>query len=134
MFGRGTMLSRWRGRKARLRNEHGLAMVEYAPILAVIALALFFSVSYFGPYVANHLGIAALSVEYGDYVAGECPSGGYILTLDDDDALDKKNGRPVNVNGDDYLCDKDVPGDPGNDNTDQNHNVKDNNNYPWDGG
>jgi Flp pilus assembly pilin Flp len=127
------MLSRWRGRKARLRNEHGNAMAEYAPLLAVIALGLFFSVSYFGPYVANHLGIAALSVEYGAYVAGECPSGGFILTPDEG-SLEKVNGKPVNVNGDTFICDKDVPGDPGNGNTDKNHDVKDNNNYPWDGG
>jgi Flp pilus assembly pilin Flp len=127
------MLSRWRGRKAKLRNERGAAMAEYTPLLAVIALALFFSVSFFGPWVANHLGIAALSVEYGAYVAGDCPSGGYNLTYDEG-SLEKVNGKPVNVNGDEFICDKDVPGDPGNGNTDQNHDVKDNNNYPWDGG
>ncbi len=110
-------------------------MAEYAPLLAVIALALFFSVSYFGPYVANHLGIAALSVEYGAYVAGECPSGDWDLTdvRSPNTTIPKKNGQDVNQNGDDYICDKDIPG-GGNGNTNQSHNVKDNNSYPWDDG
>jgi hypothetical protein len=82
--------------------------------------------------VANHLGIAALSVEYGDYVAGECPSGDWQMTSAEG-ALPKKNGQDVNQNHDNYICDKGIPG-GGNGNTNQNHNVKDNNGYPWDGG
>jgi hypothetical protein len=109
-------------------------MVEYAPILAVIALALFCSVSYFGPYVANHLGIAALSVEYGDYAAGECPSGGYVMTHLDNIDTTKKGQQDPNANQDSFLCDKTVNGDPGNGNTNDNNNLKDNNKYPWDGG
>lgn len=34
---------------------------------------------------------------------------------------------------DDYICDKGIPG-GGNGNTNQNHNIKDNNSRPWDDG
>ncbi len=103
-------------------------MAEYLPLLALIGLVVFFSVSFLGPWASNHRGVAALSVEYGDYVAGECPSGNWALV---DEGQYKKNGQSVNANGDAKICLKDLPG-GGTGNTNNNSNVKDNNSYPWD--
>ena len=128
MRGPEIMGSLWTAGKARARDERGVAMAEYLPLLALIGLVVFFSVSFLGPWAANHLGIAALSVEYGEYVAGECPSGDWGLV---DDGQYKKNGQNVNVNGDTKVCLKDIPG-GGNGNTNNNSDVKDNNSYPWD--
>ncbi len=128
MRGPGIMRSLWTAGKARARDERGVTMAEYLPLLAVIGLVVFFSFSFLGPWAANHLGIAALSVEHGDYVAGECPSGDWYLV---DAEQNKKNGQNVNQNGDYYICDKGIPG-GGNGNTNNNNNVKDNNSYPWD--
>ncbi len=128
MRGPGIMRSFWMAGKAKARDERGVAMAEYLPLLAVLGLVVFFSFSFLGPWAANHLGVAALSVEYGDYVAGECPSGDWYLV---EEGQNKKNGQNVNQNGDYYICDKQIPG-GGNGNTNQNNNVKDNNSYPWD--
>ena len=49
MSGRGNMLRRGKARRAELAgNDHGAAMAEYVPLLAVIALLLVFAVSFFG--------------------------------------------------------------------------------------
>jgi len=114
--------------KAKARDERGAVMAEYLPLLVVLGLVVFFSFSFLGPWAANHLGVAALSVEYGDYVAGECPSGDWGLV---DEGQNKKNGQNVNVNGDYYICLKEIPG-GGNGNTNNTSDVKDNNSYPWD--
>ena len=109
-------------------------MAEYAPILAVIAFVVFFSITFLGPWVADHIGIAALSIEYGNHAVGECPSGDWTMTeITDKAALPKKNDQDVNANQDEFICDKGIPG-GGNGNTDLNHNVKDNNSRPWDSG
>ena len=50
---RGNMRNRWTAITARIRNERGNAMAGYTPLLAVIALLLFFSVSYLGPWVSE---------------------------------------------------------------------------------
>ena len=121
----------WMARPARLRNERGLAMAEYAPLLAVIALALFFSVSFFGPWVSDQLGVGGLAIEYGDYVAGECPDGSWDLTHIDD--APAKNGPDPNQNGDNYVCVKSDIG-SGNGNSGQNANNKDNDVDPVDNG
>jgi len=42
MRGQGNMQSRWMAITARIRNERGNAMAEYTPLLAVIALVIFF--------------------------------------------------------------------------------------------
>ena len=128
MRGRREIRSLWMAGKAKARDERGAVMAEYLPLLAVLGLVVFFSFSFLGPWAANHLGVAALSVEYGDYVAGECPSGDWGLV---DEGQDKKNGQNVNVNGDYYICLKEIPG-GGNGNTNNNNNVKDNNSSPWD--
>ena len=128
MRGRRKMRSLWMAGEAKARDERGVVMAEYLPLLAVLGLVVFFSFSFLGPWAANHLGVAALSVEYGDYVAGECPSGDWYLV---EEGQDKKSGQNVNQNGDYYICDKQIPG-GGNGNTNQNNNVKDNNSYPWD--
>ncbi len=132
MRGRRKMRSLWMAGEARARDERGAVMAEYLPLLAVLGLVVFFSFSFLGPWAANHLGVAALSVEYGDYVAGECPSGEWKLIHETPETT-KKNGQSVNQNGDYYICDKDIPG-GGNGNTNNNNNVKDNNSYPWDSG
>jgi hypothetical protein len=109
-------------------------MAEYAPILALIAFTVFFSVAFLGPWVANNIGVAGLSVEYGGYAVGECPSGDWgMKNVTTQSTIPKKNGQEVNANGDDFICDKDIPG-GGNGNTDKNHDVKDNNSQPWDNG
>ena len=128
MRGQRKMRSLWMAGEAKARDERGVVMAEYLPLLAVLGLVVFFSFSFLGPWAANHLGVAALSVEYGDYVAGECPSGDWYLV---EEGQDKKSGQNVNQNGDYYICDKQIPG-GGNGNTNQNNNVKDNNSYPWD--
>ena len=122
MRGRREMRSLWMAGKAKARDERGAVMAEYLPLLAVLGLVVFFSFSFLGPWAANHLGVAALSVEYGDYVAGECPSGDWGLV---DEGQDKNNGQDY------YICLKEIPG-GGNGNTNNNNNVKDNNSSPWD--
>ena len=64
----------WMPARASLRDERGAAMVEYAPLLALIALAVLVSLSLFGPWVSDQLSVGGLSIGYGDYVAGECPT------------------------------------------------------------
>lgn len=120
---RGNRRSRWTARAARSRNERGLAMVEYTPLLAVIALVLFFSVSYFGPWVYEQFIDASLPF-YGD--AG-CPAGQYHLTLDPIPA----NGVDRDLNEDTWYCTKDEANQgtdlPGNGNNNNNADIKDNN-------
>ena len=55
MFGWGKIQRLGMGRGARLRNEDGVAMAEYAPILALIAFTVFFSFAYAGPWVYDQL-------------------------------------------------------------------------------
>ena len=88
-------------RWSRLRNERGVSMVEYTILIAGIALALIGILSFFGPSVSNHLGVAGLSIQYGDYVAGDCPAGNWDLAhIDSPEAAEKTNSTNVNQNGD----------------------------------
>ncbi len=109
---------RWR----RLGNERGVSMVEYTILVAGIALALIGTLSFFGPSVSNHLG-----------VAGDCPTGNWDLAhIDSPEAAEKTNSVNVNQNGDNYVCVKsDISG---NGNTSQTSNAKDNNTEPVDNG
>jgi Flp pilus assembly pilin Flp len=100
------------------RNERGNAMAEYTPLLAVIALVIFFSVSYFGGTVSDLLG------------GSDCPGGDWgkhpIWKVEDGDkkqAIDEdKKG-----NHDGMVCTKN-PNGGGHGNQGNNQNVKDNNN------
>lgn len=111
-----------RGRTGPINDDHGAAMAEYMPLLAVIAVLVIFTVSFFGPWVSEQLVDASLPFdEYG------CPSG-----WDPRDVTSttppptKKNGKSVDTNGDHYVCVKDIPGN-GQGNTGGGQNVKDNN-------
>lgn len=115
MRGLGNM-QRWH-RADRCRNERGLAMAEYTPLLAVIALGIFFSVSYFGGAVSDLLG------------GGECPGGDWgkhhvmnVTSGDKKQALDEDEKG----NRDGMVCTK-KPNGGGNGNSGNNQNVKDNN-------
>jgi Flp pilus assembly pilin Flp len=123
MFGPGKFQRSRTGHRVTLRNEKGLAMVEYAPILAVIALALFFSVSYFGPWVYDQFIDASIPL-YGD--AG-CPEGSYDLIRNPPPA----NGVDRDLNVDDWYCMKDEANAgtdlPGNGNSNKASDIKDNN-------
>lgn len=123
MRDRGNMRNRFTAITARSRNERGLAMVEYTPLLAVIALLLFFSVSWFGPWVYERLIDASLPL-YGN---AACPAGQYYITVDPPPA----NGVDRDLNGDGWYCMKDESSAdtdlPGNGNNNQNADIKDNN-------
>lgn len=120
---RGNMRSPWTARTARSRNERGLAMVEYAPLLAVIALLLFFSVSWFGPWVFDQLIDASIPLHGDD----GCPAGQYHLTLNPPPA----NGVDRDLNGDTWYCAKNEANEgtdlPGDGNNNKNADIKDNN-------
>ncbi len=118
---------------ASLSDERGAAMAEYAPLLALLALAVIVSLSFFGPWVVNHLGIGGLSIEYGDHVAGECPTDWGMAHVNSPEAQEKKNSQSVNQNGDNYVCIK-SPSGGGGGNTGNNTNAKDNNSDPVGGG
>ncbi len=45
MRGRGTMQGLWTAVQARARDERGVAMAEYLPLLAVIGLVVMFSLT-----------------------------------------------------------------------------------------
>lgn len=124
-------LARWMATPAVVRDERGNAMVEYAPLLALIAVVVMFALPTLGNWINDELGVGGLSIEYGDYVAGECPDGNWLLTHVDD--APQKNGPDPNQNGDNYVCIKDDTGD-GNGNTGNNANNKDNNSDPVDNG
>lgn len=131
MFGMSSI--RRRIARARRDDERGLAMPEYTIILALIAVVVMFALPVFGGWVNDELGIGGLSVEYGDFVAGECPDGGWVLTHVDD--APEKNGPDPNQNGDNYVCVKSGMGNGnGNGNSGQNANNKDNNTDPIDNG
>ena len=120
---RGNMRNRWTAITARIRNERGNAMAEYTPLLAVIALLLFFSVSYLGPWVSEQFIDAGIPF-YGD--AG-CPAGQYNLVRDPIAA----NGADRDLNEDGWYCSKDEANEgtdlPGNANNNNNADIKDNN-------
>jgi Flp pilus assembly pilin Flp len=126
--------ARWRTTAADARGERGVAMAEYLPLLAVIAVVVMFALPALGGWVNDQLGIGGLSIHYGDYVAGECPSGGdWVLTNVEDAPV--KNGPDPNQNGDNYVCVKSGMGNGnGNGNSGQNANNKDNNTDPVDNG
>lgn len=130
----GKTRARWNITPACARDERGLAMVEYVSILAAIAVAVMFALPAVGNWVNDELGTGGLSIHYGAYVAGECPSGGdWVLTHVDD--APPKNGPDPNQNGDDYVCVKSGMGNGnGNGNSGQNANNKDNNEDPVDNG
>jgi Flp pilus assembly pilin Flp len=123
--------ARWRATAADARDERGVAMAEYLPLLAVIAVVVMFALPALGGWVNDQLGIGGLSIHYGDYVAGECPDGNWALTNVAD--APAKNGPDPNLNGDNYVCVK-VDTGSGNGNTGQNANNKDNNTDPVDNG
>ncbi len=113
----------WTAGMARARDERGVAMAEYIPLLAVISLVVFFSFSYAGPWVYDQLIDASIPL-FGD---SGCPAGQYQLTLDPDPA----NGVDRDLNGDSWYCSKEEadPGTdlPGNGNNGNNADIKDNN-------
>ena len=108
-------------------------MAEYAPLLALIALAVLVSLSVFGPWISEQLGIGGLSIDHGDYVAGECPPDWGMTHINSEAAQAKKNSQNVNLNGDNYVCIKNPTG-GGEGNTGNNSNVKDNDSDPVDNG
>ncbi len=116
---------------AGLRNERGVSMLEYTFLIALIAVILVGILSFFGGWTNDKIGVGALSIQYGDYVAGECPDGNWDLTHIDDAPV--KNGPDPNQNGDNYVCVKSDTG-SGDGNTNQNANNKDNNEDPVDNG
>lgn len=119
---------------ARLRNERGVSMLEYTFIIALIGVILVGILSFLGGWTNDKLGVGGLSIQYGDYVAGECPgTGDWVLTHVS--KAPPKNGPDPNQNGDDYVCVKSGQGGGnGNGNSGQNANNKDNNKDPVDNG
>ncbi len=102
------------------RDEHGAAMAEYLPLLAVIALLVMFAVAFVGPWVGDQLVDAAVPLH-------GCPSA-FALVTPGEDPPPPPSARGVDrdLNGDGYLCVQEVPG-RGNGNTGVRYNVKDNN-------
>ena len=122
MRNRGNIRRLWTAGRARVRDERGVAMAEYLPLLAVIGLVVLFSFSYAGPWVHDQLIDASIAL-YGD---SGCPEGGYHLTLDPAPA----NGVDRDLNGDSWYCSKDEANTgtdlPGNGNNNNNADIKDN--------
>jgi len=117
--------------RARLRNERGVSMLEYTFIIALIGVILVGILSFLGGWTNDKLGIGGLAIQYGDYVAGECPEGNWDLTHIDDAPV--KSGPDPNQNGDNYVCVKSDLG-QGNGNTGNGADNKDNNDDPVDNG
>lgn len=94
-------------------------MAEYAPLLAVISLVVFFAVSYFGGAVSDIFGGA------------NCPNGGGWEKTPTWAVVngDKKSAYEEDEKGnhDGMVCTK-APNGGGNGNQGNNSNVKDNNN------
>ena len=111
--GRGNMLRRGTG---IIGDEHGAAMAEYLPLLAVIALLVMFAVAFVGPWVGNQVIDASVALD-----DSACPPG-WKLTWN---TTPKKNGPGVDTNNDGMACIKKLPGD-GDGNTGKIKNVKDN--------
>lgn len=117
MSGAQNIRSWWNRRKAVVSNERGLTVVEYTPLLAVIALVVFFALSALGGQVSDLLGGA------------ECQAGGdwtkqhvwSVTNADKKQALDED----LKGNGDGMVCTKNPSG-GGNGNQGNNQNVKDN--------
>lgn len=112
------MLRRGKVRRAELAgNDHGAAMAEYMQLLAVIALLIFFAVSFVGPWVSERLLDAAAPLH-------GCPPP-FTLTMD---RAHMPPGVDRDLNGDGWLCMQEVPGNGnGKGNTGHTYNVKDNN-------
>jgi Flp pilus assembly pilin Flp len=113
-----------RGNAGRtIRNERGAAAVEYTPLLAIIALAIFFSVSILGPWVREHIAEPAVHLH-------RCP-GPYKLfdTHTEYTGISMPAGTDRDLNGDGYLCIEVIPGN-GRGNTGDRYNIKDNNRPP----
>ena len=100
------------------RDENGVAMAEYLPLLAVIALLVMFAVSFVGPWVGDQLVDAAVPLH-------GCPPA-FGLVTHEDSQPPSAHGVDRDLNGDGYLCVQEVPGN-GNGNTGVRYNVKDNN-------
>ncbi len=113
------MLQRGTGVRAGLAgDEHGAAMAEYLPLLAVIALLVMFAVSFVGPWVGGQLVDAAVPLH-------GCPPP-FALVTPKHPLPPSVHGVDRDLNGDGYLCVQEVPG-KGNGNTGVRYNVKDNN-------
>jgi Flp pilus assembly pilin Flp len=123
MSGRGNMLRRGISvRAGSAGNEHGAAMAEYVPLLAVIALLLVFAVSFFGPWVSERL-LDATAPLHG------CPPPFTLSYPDSSIPPPTAHGVDRDLNGDGYLCVQEIPAN-GNGNTGISYNVKDNNRGP----
>ncbi len=110
-----------RGTRVRVdlvRDENGVAMAEYLPLLAVIALLVMFAVAFVGPWVGNQLVDAAVPLH-------GCPPAFWLVTPEDPKPP-SAHGVDRDLNGDGYLCVQEVPGN-GDGNTGVRYNVKDNN-------
>lgn len=111
------MLRRGKG-TGIVNDERGAAMAEYAPLLVVIALAVMFSVTFIGPWVSEQVTDASVYLD-----DGACPPD-WKLT----DHFPDKKGPLQDKNEDGLACvKKDIPGQG---NTGNGNNVKDNNRGP----
>jgi len=114
--------------KATARDERGVAMAEYVPLLALISLVVFFSFSYAGPWVYDQMIDASIAL-YGD---SGCPEGEYGLVHESQlQGVQMPNGGDRDQNEDGWYCmkteasqDQDLPG---NGNNGDNADIKDNN-------
>jgi Flp pilus assembly pilin Flp len=115
------MLRRGKARRAELAgNDHGAAMAEYVPLLAVIALLVVLAVTFAGPWVSEQLIDASVPLD-----AGACPTGWQATR----EPSYKKNGQNADRDGDGWACVKTIPGN-GDGNTGDGENAKDNNRGP----
>jgi Flp pilus assembly pilin Flp len=97
-------------------DEHGAAMAEYVPLLAIIALLVMFAVAFVGPWASDQVIDASVALD-----DSACPPG-WKLTWN---TTSKKNGQVVDKNNDNMACVKYLPGD-GDGNTGNIKNIKDN--------
>ncbi len=127
MSSRGNIRSLWMAGKATARDERGVAMAEYVPLLALISLVVFFSFSYAGPWVYDQMIDASIAL-YGD---SGCPEGQYGLVHESQlQGVQMPNGGDRDQNKDGWYCmkteasqDQDLPG---NGNNTNNADIKDN--------
>lgn len=117
------MKARSKGRRLAIRSdERGNAMPEYISLLAVIALVVFFAITWAGPWAYSNFIDASIPLMGDD----ACAKGQYHLVRDPVAA----NGVDRDINEDGWYCMKDeanVGNDlPGNGNNNDNADIMDN--------